>query len=286
MTQLRNIDTSVESYQSIISLYQENKDKVFADVHVGLQQWFAANMSAALGAVLDLFAQKLNEIHFDNISPAIQQILLKNDFLAYYGWKKLFDTNHTTIKFQKLKPTDSKYFKKYVIEDLIGRNELPTMSVALKEKIVEAIYEIFINAQIHSETEFIYTCGQFFPKKNQIEFAIVDTGIGFKHKINRRFGSNLSATQAIQWAVEDKNTTKKDISGGIGLAILKEFVEKNNGKMQIVSDDGFYQHSTNGDSIKQFNGQFPGTIVNFQFRTDDHCNYLLKSEVVDINNIF
>ena len=147
------------------------------------------------------------------------------------------------------------------------------------------IYEIFVNAQIHSASPFIYTCGQFFPNKNKIEFTIVDTGIGFKEKINQRFNSNLSAIQAIKWAVQDKMTTKIGVSGGIGLAVLKEFIELNKGKMQIVSSDGFYQFDSEGELDNQFSGQFPGTIVNLQFKTDDKHNYSLKNEI-DINDIF
>jgi anti-sigma regulatory factor (Ser/Thr protein kinase) len=242
-------------------------------------------MSVALGAVLDLLASDFNDIHFDHIDPQIENILLKNDFLTYYGKNRAVDVNHTTIRFQKLKPTDGKYFKTYVIEELIGRAELPKMSPALKEKMVETIYEIFVNAQIHSETKNIYTCGQFYPNKNRIEFTIVDTGIGFKNKINNRFDRMLSATQAIEWSVQDKNTTKETISGGIGLAILKEFIEMNKGKMQIVSDNGFYEYSNNGVNKLPFIGLFPGTIVNLQFCTDDKNNYALKSEI-DINDIF
>jgi signal transduction histidine kinase len=282
---LSTINNTFESYQQLITFYQSNKDNLFGDIHLSLQGFFAANMSAALGALLDLFAADLNDIHFDNISPQIEQILLKNDFLTYYGRQRLHDNNHTTIKFQKLKPTDGKYFKSYVIEELIGRAELPHMSAGVKEKITEAIYEIFVNAQIHSETKFIYTCGQLFPNKNKIEFTIADTGIGFKQKINKRFGSSLSAVQAICWAVEDKTTTKQAISGGIGLALLKEFVEKNKGKMQIISDEGFYQFDASGVIAKPFVGKFPGTVVNLQFCTDDHSNYALQSEI-NINEIF
>jgi anti-sigma regulatory factor (Ser/Thr protein kinase) len=243
---LVNIDNSFESYQRLINLYEEYKDKLLENIHIGLHQWFAANMSAALGAILDLFARNFNNIDFDYIKPETEKILLKNDFLTYYGKVREADVNHTTIRFQKLKLSDGKYFKTYVIEELIGRTELPQMSVALKEKIVEAIYEIFVNAQIHSETENIYTCGQFFPAKNKIEFTIVDTGIGFRNKINNRFSRSLTAVQAIQWAVEDKNTTKENISGGIGLALLKEFIGLNKGKMQIVSDAGFFEYGTRG----------------------------------------
>lgn len=138
---------------------------------------------------------------------------------------------------------------------------------------------------MHSETVHIYTCGQFFPNKNSIEFTIVDVGIGFKERINQRFGSSLSSVQAIEWAVRDKKTTKVGVTGGIGLAVLREFVEMNKGKMQIVSHDGFYQYDGNNVDSRLFNGIFPRTIVNLQFRTDDNNNYSLKGEI-DENDIF
>lgn len=287
MNVLTNIDNTFESYQKLISLYEANKDRFFDMIHIELRKWFAANMSAALGAVLDTLSDGFNDVHFNRIDQGIETILLKNDFLTYYGKERVWDVNNTTIKYQKLKPTDGKYFKTYVIEELIeGHNtDLPKMSLGAKEKIVEAIYEIFVNAQIHSETAFIYTCGQFYPQMHKIEFTLADTGIGFKEKVNRRFQRELSAVQAIKWAVQDGKTTKEEVSGGIGLAVLREFIRMNRGKMQIISGDGFYQYDCKGEEIKQFDGQFPGTIVNLQFRTDDRNNYLLKSEI-NINDIF
>ncbi len=55
--------------------------------------------------------------------------------------------------------------------------------------------------------------------------------------------------------------------------------------MQIVSNEGFYQFDSDGETLKEFQGEFPGTIVNLQFRTVDNNNYSLKSEI-DINDIF
>lgn len=287
MTRLGPINDSFESYQSLITFFESNKNELFSDIHIEITSFFSANMSAVLGAILDKFTSNLNDIYFDYLNPQIERILLKNDFLTYYGKQRVIDVNNTTIKYQKLKPTDGKYFKSYVIEELIEGHiaDLPKMSQGVKEKMIEAIYEIFVNAQIHSETNFIYTCGQFFPYRNKIEFTIVDTGIGFKEKINQRFNSKLNSIQAIEWAVKDKMTTKQEISGGIGLALLKEFVKMNKGKMQIISNEGFYQYDSTGETSKEFIGQFPGTIVNLQFRTNDRSNYLLKSEI-DINDIF
>jgi hypothetical protein len=152
------------------------------------------------------------------------------------------------------------------------------MSGGLRKKMTEAMLELFVNAQIHSETKHIYTCGQFFPKRHTIEFCIADTGIGFKEKFFRRFDKSVPAVDAIRWAVQDRNTTKVGIPGGIGLALLTEFVKLNNGKLQIVSDDGYYQYDGEGEKTAKLIKPFPGTVVNVAFRTDDINNYSLASE--------
>jgi len=285
MTQLININNTFESYQKLINFYQEHKDKEFDTIHLELKQWFAANMCAALGGILDSFSDNLNDIKIDHISPDVEKILLKNDFLSFFGHSRMYDKYHTTIRFLKLKLSDGKFFNNYVVHELIGRSELPKMSAMVKEKITEAIYEIFVNAQIHSESKHIYTCGQFFPRENRIEFTIADTGIGFKRRVNERFKSHLNSIQAIRWATIDTHTTKIGVTGGIGLALLKEFIEKNNGKLQIISDDGFYQFDNKGEQTQIFNNFFPGTIVNLQFRTDDSSSYILKKEF-DNDDIF
>lgn len=282
---LSNIDTSFESYQSLINLYSSYKNNFLSEIEISISRWFAANLSSALGGILDKFILNFNSIYFKFYQENIESILKRNSFLSYYGYEKLEDYNNTTIKYLKLKPSDGRYFHNYITNELLKRPELPLMSAPLKKKISESIYEIFVNAQMHSETNFIYTCGQFYPRDQKIEFTITDTGIGFRERINRRFGKNLSSVQALKWAINDGNSTKKDVSGGIGLAILKEFITKNKGKLQIVSDDGFYQYSSNGEATVQFNGSFPGTIVNMQFRTDDVFSYSLASEA-NTENIF
>lgn len=286
MQVLSQIENNFESYQKLISFYEGNKDRVFDTIPVEIRNWFSANISAVLGAIFDKLTENVNVIQFKYIDESIESILTKNDFLTYFGKKRTRDLFNTTIRFQKLKPTDGKYFKIYVIDELIkGRDsDLPRMSEKVKEQIIEGIYEVFINAQIHSDTNFIYTCGQFFPNLHTIEFTIVDTGIGFAETVYRRFGKRISSSQAIQWAVKDRMTTKQGVSGGIGLAILREFVTANKGCMQIVSGNAFYEYNALNEFTRVFVGGFPGTIVNLRFKTDDVQGYRLNSEV-DIKNI-
>jgi anti-sigma regulatory factor (Ser/Thr protein kinase) len=281
---LKDINTTYESYLKLISLYENIKDFVFSDISIELSDWFAANMSAALGSIVDKPAS-MNDINISSSNSNIISILQRNGFLAHFGYEKKFDTNFTTIPYLKLKPQESRYFHEYVMSELLSKSELPTMTNQLKKKIAESIYEIFVNAQIHSNTEYIYTCGQFFPVKHKIEFTIVDRGIGFKEKINKRFNAQFNSIQAIKWAIRDGNSTKEGVPGGIGLAILQEFIKKNKGKIQIVSDDGFYQLDEQRETFSQFKMPFPGTIINMQFRTDDNSSYGISGET-DSSDIF
>lgn len=180
---LTNVHSDFRGYQQLITQYNLNRDKLLDKIYVKIDVWFDAHLSASLGGILDLLKENLNEISFEEMDYKIKNTLQKNNFLSYYSFLKRLDQFHTTISYQKLKPSDGRFFFSYIKNELLNRSELPHLSENLKGKIAEVIFEIFTNAQIHSETKHIYTCGQFFPKKDTIEFSIVDTGIGFKKEL-------------------------------------------------------------------------------------------------------
>ena len=109
--------------------------------------------------------------------------------------------------------------------------------------------------------------------------------MGFKDKVNKRFNWNLNSVQAIEWALIDKNTTKIGITGGIGLALLEEFICRNGGEFQIVSYDGFYSKNSLGMiTERQLDFSFPGTIINLIVNTDRISTNF--PQVPNINEIF
>lgn len=74
----------------------------------------------------------------------------------------------------------------------------------------------------------MYACGQFYPKMNILDFTLSDQGEGIREKVSNFLNKSISSTEAIQWAMVDGNTTKKNIPGGYGLAILRSLcIEKN-----------------------------------------------------------
>ena len=52
------------------------------------------------------------------------------------------------------------------------------MSAGLIKKFRESVFEIFSNAVLHSRTKLgIFSCGQFFPNRHQLDFSVVDLGV-------------------------------------------------------------------------------------------------------------
>lgn len=134
---------------------------------------------------------------------------------------------------------------------------------------------------IHSQSDLgIFSCGQFFPNRNRLDFSVADLGIGMRQNIQVHARLNMPADQAIVWATSDRNTTKRGpIPGGLGLKLLVEFVTLNQGRMQIVSDAGYWSLESGTVQTALLTAPYPGTVVNVEIKTSDRRSYALTSEV-------
>ena len=131
---LVNIDTSFESYQQLINLYNENKNNHFDTIELAFQQWFAANLSSALGGVLDKLVSGWNTVNFDNIPPNIKTIIQKNGFLSHFGFERQIDIYNTTINYLKLKPTDGRFFSQLCDKRIVEPPRIAGYDFSFKEK--------------------------------------------------------------------------------------------------------------------------------------------------------
>lgn len=174
------IRSDYKGFTGLIKLAERTKDCVFDNVDISMKniRWFDANMCATFGAILYKMGRGPNLVTLSNIPRNIEIILSKNGFLSYYGRAKKQDTYGTTIEYKRFEPRDDRYFGAYIEENLVGKG-IPEMSQGLRKKFVESIFEIFSNAIIHSRTQMgIFSCGQFFPNKNRLDFSVADLGIG------------------------------------------------------------------------------------------------------------
>jgi len=273
---LPSIRHNKDGFEGLVHLYEETKGLFLQDVEIdfGTTHWFDADMCAPLGAILYKLGEDLNTVHLINLEHQVQKVLCKNGFLSSYGGEKVHDKWGTTIPYQKFDTKDDRFFASYVEREFMKRKELPQMTVGLRKKFRESVFEIFSNAVIHSETkEGIFSCGQFFPSRHSIDFCVTDLGIGIRRNVQEKVGIDLAPEEAIKWAITDGNTTKTGpIPGGLGLKLLREFVTLNQGKMQIVSDAGYWCLSKGQTTTAVLSAAYPGTVVCLEVNTQDQSS--------------
>ena len=270
-------------FEALIRLHAQTKDCLFDDIDIdmGATTWFDADMCAAFGAILYRLGEDVNTVKLKNIRPNVEAVLSKNGFLSHYGRENIPDRWGTTIPYHRFDVKDDRYFADYIETELMHRSEIPSMSSGLLKKFRESIFEIFSNAVLHSRTEQgIFSCGQFFPARHQLDFSVADLGIGIRRNVKENTDLNLAPEVAIAWATEGRNTTKRgQIPGGLGLKLLGEFIDLNGGRIQIVSDAGYWRREKGKAVATRLSQPFPGTVVSLEINTADTQSYALSSEL-------
>ena len=140
--------------------------------------------------------------------------------------------------------------------------------------------ETFNNAALHGKSNYIFSCGQCFPKQNKLNFSLVNLGHTVKERVSDFKKQELSADKALSWVIQPGNTTRVGrIPGGMGLNILCKFMKLNEGQLQIYSDKGYWTQNNRAIvTCTETEFCFNGTIVNFQFNISNDSSYKLKSE--------
>ncbi len=257
------------------------------EVDFSLCRFFEGNMFAVLGSLLEDLKRRNNLIFLTNTSSAIKNFILKNGFLSRF--EDIADNNPhqtTSIRYKRFKIEEEVAIKDYLEIQLFSKQNLPFISDALKREIIKSIFEIYANALTHGESDFVFSCGQLISKQT-LNFTFVDLGHTIKNKVIEFLKRSMTGSEAISWATSDRNTTKTgNHSGGFGLKLIQQFLELNNGKLQIVSGEGFWEKSNDKTLMHNMGDSFPGTIVNLVFNLTDKHSYYLESELTTVNNIF
>ena len=278
------IKSDFEGYTFLSTLYHKLERGIFENIFLDFSKniWFDANLCAVLGAIINSCQKNYNTVEIIGINPSVEQIFLKNDFLANFGGTTLFDNYDTTIKYSKNEKSDIQFIKEK-IQKVMRKPDFPQLSKNVRVEMLNSIFEIYTNAFMHTDCEFVYSCGQYYPDKEfpTLDLTIVDLGKTIKGNVNEFLGSNKSGIEAIDWAMIDSHTTKRkedNIPGGLGFGIIKQFIKLNNGKMQILSADGFVRFEKDSVIEKRFIPPFPGTIITIEFNLNDESSYCFAYE--------
>ncbi len=255
---------------------------------IDMSNWVDGNMCAPLGAILYRKKMENVRISISDIPQSIESSMQKNHFLSQFGGAERPDSYGTTIEYRRFETVASVHgqFQKYVVTYFRPKSRgLPQMTPALLKKFRESLFEVFLNATEHSDTrDGIFACGQFFPQRRKLHFTIADLGIGIDGSVLKNLGVRLLSEDAIKWALRGK-TTRRGRSGGLGLQLIQEFIRLNNGRLIIVSGEGYWMLSKGQISTHRFSNRFPGTAVTIVIDTADRNSYCLRSEI-DASDIF
>ena len=283
---LQNVHHNLAGFSALSQLHTEAGVRSSIEVDMQATSWIDADMCAPFGAVIRALESRHVTVRLINMRDNVKEILSKNGFFHQHGGGRLPDTWDTTIAYKQFSVSDEISFSHYVSNDLSGHRGMPRMSAGLRKMFSQNVCEIFSNAVLHSRTQLgVFSCGQFFPKKDRLDFTIADLGVGMRQNIKNCVGVQFSAVEAIKWATEG-NTTKPDGKpGGMGLKSLCRFFYLNEGCVRIVSDAGYWQRHGQQATAATLPYPFPGTVVNLEVNTADTKSYVLQSEL-DADNLF
>jgi hypothetical protein len=271
----------------LLRLLQESSDTNFT-ISFENTEIFEANLSAILGAIIDSVSEKKKIVEYVDIHKNIQDVFELNNFLKNSNHNLNTPHKETVISFMKFTQYKDIEFMDYVKNEMLSKPNFPKHSKLLGKKINESIFELFENARTHGHCNNIYTCGQIIQEKEvtRLDFTIVDMGKTIKTNVNEYLTANFSGSDAIEWAMQSGHTTKTgNVSGGLGLEIIFEFIKLNKGRIQIVSSDGYFEYYNDKMEKMSFKDPFHGTIANIEFNLDDKDSYLLKEEI-SLKDIF
>ena len=286
-----DIKSEYEGYNLIVTWLNTYKHLSGSEIIFDFTKvtFLEANLSALIGTIFEILESNGNKVSLINMNNGIETILRKNAFLVPFGFDKINDRHDTVVTYMKFMPNNNTGFQTYLNKELLSKPQFPKHSEKLGKEIIRNIFEIYENARTHGKCDYIHTCGQFFPRKpdKPLHFTVVDKGDNIKQNVSNYLRRDIAAEDAIEWAMVKGNTTKTGTtSGGLGLAVIFDFIKLNKGKIQIVSSNGFYEFK-NGNVVKRrLNSIFDGTIVNIKFNLNDKNHYLLTEELESFDNIF
>lgn len=284
------LNTSIETHRFFaeFSIFLKTAKCERLVLHMTDVKFIASNQFAILGCLLESFldAQPDSSISFYDLQPSVVEMVQKNGFYHHFtGISSLPDRHNTVIPYKVFNVGEIKEYESYLTLKIFSRNDLPSMSMPYKNMIQDYLLEVFKNVADHTTSTKVYTCGQFFPKKKLLFFTIVDSGETIPYNVNRYFQHTRQPApeNILKWVLQEGTTTLTEKAPrGVGLYLINDFIQKNHGKLYIVSGNESYVLSSNGERYHHLEFPFSGTIVTLVFNLNDKTKYGVDSENIEI----
>ena len=285
------INDNMWDFRALSRIWQQSQEAGAVRFDFRNYDFLRQNAVAFLGGLIRLLQSRgvLVEIDAATMLPDVKKNLGRNGFLRTFlnddGWG---DGN--TIPFREDLARSPADYANFLAERWLGRGWIG-VTPALRDAIVERVAECYLNAFEHSRSGIgIFTCGQYYPNKQDLHLAMVDFGVGIPSNV-RMFRSGqaaetLDATRCMQWAFQKGTSTRICVGGsrGLGLDLLRSFVQAANGSLRILSHDGYGRIDGAGNpAFQTLEHYFEGTLVMIRLKCDATRN-CLASELVPVED--
>lgn len=279
-----SVKTDIQGFAFFSELYKRTRTKGKYILDFSEVQWFEANLCAALLAIIQVNQEQGASFVIDKIyHPTIKATFRNNGMLRYLDAKAPTSSyRNSSVPLRVFNPQNEDEVEAFIFEYVLLDREVPEMSSAAKAEILRNIFELYQNAVMHSDSDKVYICGQFYVNKKRMALTMVDIGNTFRLNVRNSHESrkNYSGKESIEWAVIQGNSTKKEgVPGGLGLDVIREFLKLNQGKIQIHSSDGYWEERRGVTFAQDCDLHFSGSIVNMEFNLLDKNTYFTSAEL-------
>ncbi|MCI0514979.1 ATP-binding protein [candidate division KSB1 bacterium] len=235
------------------------------------------NAIVFLGGLARLIESRFGVVVFDwnsLTSDRVRTNLMQNGFAGKFGYPSP-GWSGNSIPYREDSTMDANAIMDYLTDCWIGRGWV-NISQRLRDAIVGKMWEIYNNAFEHADSPIgIFSCGQHFPRRNELVLSVIDFGHGIAANV-RNFlnqdprASQLKASQCLRWAFQPGNTTRPNgMARGMGLDLLKQFIQLNHGKLEVYSNEGYVIINANGENFDDRQTFFEGTIFHITLICDE-----------------
>lgn len=233
--------------------------------------------------LLGLFARRLIQrgvyVRFlaNTMGQAIEANLIQNGFAAAMGASEKPRLGNS-ISFREDLTQNEDSVIEYLKNDWLGRGWV-AVSPDMADVIAGKLLEVYVNAFEHgSSTVGVLSCGQHFPRKRKLVLAVGDYGVGIPSKAEQYYQRlHVPGDEALKWAFTPGMTTLMNQGArGLGFEFLRDFVQKNNGELEVYSHDGYAKVTSAVVKFGALGIYVPATVIKVTLSCDQ-ANYQMPS---------
>lgn len=284
------INDDLKDFDRLFQIQQEASQK-HSEIFLDFSKCYflRQNAVAFIGGLIRLLRSqgKTINIKWDSLHQKIAKNLQQNGFMHVFN-NDLKPWSGNSIPYREDFKLNKGCIVDYLKENWLGKGWID-IAQDLQNLILSRVFEIYANAFEHGQSSTgVFSCGQHYPNLRELKLTVVDFGVGIPtHVRDYQHNPYLSANKALEWAFQPGTTTRLgEVTGGIGLDFLKQFVKLNSGKLEIFSHNGYAIIDEYNESYQARKSFFEGTLVNITLKCDEFYYCLESSSDLDDQPLF